>query len=182
MSNQKELSSQKFVSVIIGLVNKDKGIAARLRRADSDNPGISNQSWGYLAEAGTDLENLNQCLLCSTVAAAIARSKDADGKITNGNFGIGQALASYYRKNQNDPAKIKLRRLLACDSVSEICRILRPILSLIKSKNTDKLDFVKLLDNLLKFQWDEARQKVKLQWAKDFYRFFSDSDEQKDAE
>jgi len=170
MNNQPEKNSrnQNFISFIIERTNKDKGIAATLRRAD--NPDTEYQSWEYLAAFNVDLENPNQRLPYATIAAAIAKNKNANEKIANGNLGIGRALLLCYDgDNQSDQAKTKLRRLLACDSVLEVCRVLRPILSLIKSRSIGNLNFVKLLDDLLKFQWDEARQKVKAHWAQDFY-------------
>lgn len=171
MSNQAEKNNrnQNFISFIIDRINQNKGIAATLRRAD--NPDTEYQSWEYLAAFGIDLENSNQRLPFAIVAAAIAKNKNANEKIANGSLGIGQTLALCYPEgNQNDQAKAKLRRLLDCDSVSEVCRVLRPILSLIKSRSIGNLDFAKLLDDLLKFQWDEARQRVKARWAQDFYR------------
>lgn len=170
MNNNLEQPSRtkSFISFIIDRINQDKGIAANLRRAD--NLDTEYQSWEYLATFGVDLENPNQRLPFAIVAATIAKNKSANEKIANGNLGIGWALALCYPEgNQSDQAKAKLRRLLDCDSVSEICRVLRPILGLIKSRGASNLDFVKLLNELLWFQGDDARQRVKAHWAQDFY-------------
>lgn len=162
--------AQAFVSFILDRTNQNKGFAAQLRHADS--PSMEYQSWEYLAGFGVDLENDNQRLPFSIIAAAIAKSKSSNEKLANGVLGIGQALARCYQEdkgNQSDQAKAKLRRLLACDSVEEACRILRPLLSLIRSKSGGNLNFARLLDELLKFQWEESRQRVKSRWAQDFY-------------
>jgi CRISPR system Cascade subunit CasB len=54
----------------------------------------------------------------------------------NGTVKIGQAIARCYEEgNQSDQAKAKLRRLLACDTTEEVCRILRSLFSLISSKS-----------------------------------------------
>lgn len=159
---------QAFVDFIIG-VNNDKhkkGVAAALSRAD--NPTTEYQSWEQLAAFNIDLDKDQQRLPYATIAAAMTKAK-----VTHpGYLGIGKALANCYDDgNQSDQAKQKLRRLLACDSVKEACRVLRPILSLInsKSENAGGLDFVRLLDDLLKFHWDEGRQHVRTHWAQDFY-------------
>lgn len=161
-SSKKITRAEAFVSFIIERTKKDKGIAAVLRRAD--NPATESQSWEQLAAFNIDLDKPWQRLPYATIAAAIAKAKIEQ----NGNIGIGHAIASCYEKgNQSDQAKAKLRRLLACESVQEACRILRPIFSLIESKSKITLNFSQLLNHLLKFNWDS--QSIKAQWAQDFY-------------
>ena len=60
------------------------------------------------------------------------------------------------------------RRLLACDRVEEVCRILRPLFSLIDAKAGVRLDYARLLNDLLFFNFDP--QRTKSQWAMEFYR------------
>jgi CRISPR system Cascade subunit CasB len=152
------------VRYIITRSQKDKAIAAALRRAD--NPDTEYQSWEVLAAFHIDLEKPWQRLPYAAVAAAIAKAKIE----RNGSVGIGRGIASCYGEgNQSDQAKAKLRRLLACDSVEEACRILRPLFSLIMSKGKAPLDYATLLTQLLRFHWQE--QAVKAQWAQDFYRY-----------
>jgi CRISPR system Cascade subunit CasB len=156
--------SQNFVNYIIRQVQENKGIAAALRRAD--NPNTEYQSWEVLAGFGVQLDNENQRLPFATIAADIARVKP----LANGDMTIGQAIArSYEDGNQSDQAKAKLRRLLACDTTSEACRILRPLLSLIASKGGISLNYVALLDDLLWFSHDDSRQRIKARWAQQFY-------------
>lgn len=156
--------TQKFVDYIIQQVQDNKGKAAALRR--TDNPNTEYQSWEVLAGFGVQLDSENQRLPFATIAADIARVKP----LTNGNIIIGQAIARCYEDgNQSDQAKAKLRRLLACDTTSEACRILRPLLSLIASKGGVSLNYVALLDDLLWFSHDDSRQRIKARWAQQFY-------------
>lgn len=156
--------NQSFVDYVIRLITDNKGIAAALRRAD--NPNTEYQSWEVLAGFGVQLDNENQRLPFATVAADIARVKP----LVNGSVTIGQAIArSYDDGNQSDQAKAKLRRLLACDTTSEVCRILRPLLSLIASKGGISLDYIALLNDLLWFSHDDSRQRIKARWAQQFY-------------
>ena len=167
MDNEKEKKTgrpEKFVEFVIGLCQKDKGAAAALRRAD--NPATEYQSWEYLAGFNIDLENQFERIPYATIAAAISRAKAE----RNGSAGIGKAIAFCYEdRSKSDQAKARLRRLLACDSVTEACRILRPLFSLIDSKAAVTLDYAKLLDQLIWFHRDSNR--VKTAWATDFYRY-----------
>lgn len=151
-----------FVAGVIKQCQQDKGLAARLRRAD--NPATEYQSWELLAGYGIDLEHEQQRLPFVTVAAAIAKAK-AD---SNGSLTFGRAIAACYGDgNKSDQAKARLRRLLACDDLSELCRILRPLLSLIDSKVGQSLDYTRLLKQLRRFSFNA--QQVKAQWAQEFY-------------
>lgn len=153
-----------FVQFIIEKCKDDKGVAAAFRRAD--NPSTEYQSWEYLTAFNIDLEKKWERIPYAAIAAAIARAKVEK----NGVKGIGSAIACCYDDgNQSEQAKAKLRRLLACDSVEETCRILRPLFSLIDSKRVaGELNYAKLLYQLLHIGFDS--QSVKTQWAMDFYR------------
>jgi CRISPR system Cascade subunit CasB len=153
-----------FVDYIINRSQADNGLRAALKRAD--NPATEYQSWDVLAGFNINLEHENQRLPYATIAAAIARAKVEK----NGATKIGLAIARCYEDgNASDQAKAKLRRLLACDSVPEACRILRPLLSLIESKGNSALDYASLLDDLLWFSHDDSQLRIKARWAQDFY-------------
>jgi CRISPR system Cascade subunit CasB len=163
-----------FVAWLIARCQEDKGLAARLRRAD--NPATEYQSWEALAAWGVDLEREGQRLPFATVAAAIARAKPA----ANGRLTLGRAIADCYKDgkkdgNQSDQAKTRLRRLLACDELAELCRVLRPVLTLIESRVAQPLDYARLLKQLVDFGRASAGgndtwlQRIKAQWAQDFY-------------
>lgn len=154
--------NQAFVNFTIDRIKRNKGVAAALRRAD--NPNTEEQSWEHLSSFNIDLAPPYKRLPFSNIAAAIAKAKiERDGLA-----GIGQALASCYEDGKNSTqAKAKFRRLLACDSVDEVCRILRPLFSLIESKGSCRLNFSRLLSELLKFHWES--QNIKAIWAQNFY-------------
>lgn len=152
----------RFVTYVLTRTQQDKGLAACLRRAD--NPATEYQSWEFLAGFGIDLDNEVQRLPFVTLAAAIAKAKAQ----CNGSLKLGQAVAACYSDGANsDQAKAKLRRVLACDDLPELCRILRPVLALINSRVPQPLNYTRLLQQLRSFAWDT--QKVKSQWAQEFY-------------
>lgn len=159
-----------FVAGAIARCQEDKGLAARLRRAD--NPATEYQSWEFLAAWHIDLEYDDRRLPYATVAAAIARAKAK----ANGSLTLGQAIARCYNDgNQSDQAKARLRRLLACDELPELCRLLRPALTLVESRVTQPLDYTRLLKQLCQFAVaarsgnSEWQQHIKAQWAQEFY-------------
>jgi len=162
MSNNVAVNKSRgeaFVDFVINRIQNDKAFRAALTRAD--NPATEYQSWEYLTK-WCDLDKDWERRPVATIAAAIAGSKLKK----DGHLSIGKAIAACYDDgNKSDQAKTKLRRLLACSSVSEACRVLRPLLRLIASKGKT-LSYEKLLNNLMYFGDGE---KVKTRWAIDFY-------------
>ena len=155
----KKNRGQAFVEFVLVRMKNDNAFSAALRRAD--NPATEYQSWEYLA-GWCDLENERERRPLATIASALARAKPA----ADGSLGIGKAVAACYDDgNQSDSAKSKLRRLLACDTTTEACVILRSLLSLIASRGAH-LCYGQLLNELIYFGDGE---KAKVKWAVDFY-------------
>lgn len=160
-NDSKELD---FVHYIIRRCNQEGGARAQLSRAD--NPATEYQSWDILATFNVRLDFENERLPYALIAAAIARGKIKE----NGSLGIGSAIARCYDNgNESAQAIMKLRRLLACDATAEVCLIMRPLLSLMLSCGVTNLDYAALLNDLLLFQYDERRSRIKSKWAQNFY-------------
>ncbi|GAB3443865.1 type I-E CRISPR-associated protein Cse2/CasB [Insolitispirillum peregrinum] len=151
-----------FVQAVLDLRATNKGLAARLRRAD--NPGTEYQCWDFLVRFGCNLEQDRDRAPLALIAAAICKSDQAG----NGNAGLGTALLSCYDNEPEGAGKARLMRLLSCDSLTEVCRILRPVLALIASKGTSRLDYATLLRQLRWF--DADRQRIQARWAQEYYR------------
>ncbi|MDA3876261.1 MAG: type I-E CRISPR-associated protein Cse2/CasB [Halothiobacillus sp.] len=154
--------SLSFVDYVIRICEANKGVRAALRRAD--NPATEYQSWEFLAGFGVNLELDSERLPYATIAAAIAQTEPKK----NGAINIGTGIARCYEKG-SDQAQAKLRRLLACDNVPEACRIIRPLLRLIASRDVPPLNYAQLLDDLLWFGREESQTRIKARWAQDFY-------------
>lgn len=151
--------AEQFVAYILGRCATDNGFAARLRRAD--NPDTEYQSYEILSPFGINIEHDHERLPYCLIGAALARAKmEHDGTAS-----LGKALKSCYEDGaQGD---IRLRRLLACTTLEELCRILRPILSLLESKSKQTLSYARLLREMTFFFHDTKR--IKLRWAQDYY-------------
>lgn len=169
-STDKVSRAERFVSYVIDRITKDNGFAARLKRAD--NPATEYQSWELLANFGIDLEKDRERQPYCTVGAALARAKPP----ANGTLPLGAAIAACFKEgNQSDQAKTRLRRLLACTSVTESCRILRPLLMLMASRGVTP-DFGQLLEQLLRYS-GHGQERVRVQWAQAFYRRTEEANE-----
>lgn len=184
MSENTTISDTRFVDFVIDLLDeKNRGTnkrkpgssaaSAALKRAY--NPATEYQSWEYLARAERvgvriNIENDDERLPYTSIASAMAKAK----VVQNGKVQIGQAIAECYKDEQNsgkdnDQAKMKLCRLLACETTEEVCRVLRPLFSLIDAKANVQLDYAALLKDLLYFHRDN--KSVKSRWAQNFYHF-----------
>lgn len=160
-----------FIDYVFSRCEADKGMAARLKRAD--NPSTEYQSWELLGSFGVALEFKNVRLPYVTIAAAIAKSEaKANGALT-----LGVAIAQCFEEGaQSKQASVRLRRLLACSDTTELCQVLRPLISLIESRVEAPLNFERLLRQLTSF-WHDP-QKVKATWAQEFYRQLYDEKKQ----
>ena len=153
---------RKFIGYICGIISSNTAKAAALKRAD--NPALEYQSWEILNHFGIDLTHQQERLIFSLIAAALAKAKIKQ----DGSLGIGAAIANCYEnKSKSDQASSKLRRLIGCDSIEELCSVLRPLFQLVSSKTGNTLNYGKLLDELLQFQVNPS--KVKTDWAQNFY-------------
>ena len=156
----------KFVEFVLKRMEKSTAIGAALRRAD--NPATEYQCWEYLAN-WCDLDNTYDRTCFATVAAGLAHAKQSIASQAS----IGKTIALCYPAgNQDDSAKRRLRRLLACDSNMEACQWVRPVIRLAASRGV-QLNFSRLLDDLLSFNFGP---KVKERWATDFYGKRRDDD------
>lgn len=151
-----------FVENVIRKAGEDAGYAAKLKRGD--NPDTEYYAYEILANY-VDLRNDNKRISYALVGAAICRAKPRK----EGEAGIGAALAKCYAENR-DQGNLRMRRLLSCDNIGEACGILRQILTLVQSRYPELLSYTRLLEDLDKFgKSDWHRNKVKQDWAMDFY-------------
>jgi CRISPR system Cascade subunit CasB len=167
MEENKKSRAKAFVEYVLQrLKEEDSAFRSALRRAD--NPAMEYQSWEYL-NRWCDLEKSWEWKPFALIGAALAKSMPQK----DGDVGIGKAIAHCYDSEgkhngaEEDAAKAKLRRLLACKTVKEACEVLRPLLALINSRGV-ALNHEALLDNLL-HDAGYFNDRIKPRWAKDFY-------------
>ncbi|MDO4569292.1 MAG: type I-E CRISPR-associated protein Cse2/CasB [Planctomycetia bacterium] len=148
-----------FVTYVTTKIQGDTGFRAAMTRAD--NPDTESQAWRYLVHF-CDLGNPWQRLPLGLVGAAIARKRVTQ----DGTQQLGEALRLCKQSIQDDDDSVerKLRRLLACDSSLELVQVLRPVLQFVQKGERVSLNYAQLLRDVLYFS-----ERVKLQWAKQYY-------------
>lgn len=165
MESNEHPRAQRFVSSVLARCGQDNGFAARLRRAD--NPDTEYYALGDLCNLGINVENDFERLPFALVGAALCRHSPP----RDGGMNLGEALRACFEEEKQGATR--LRRLLACDRQDELCRVLRPVLSLVAARASDRgvsLCYAGLLDDLLDFRSDFRQQRIKLQWAQGYYR------------
>lgn len=162
MNEEKKVTAEEnLLSSVFKRFATDTAFKAALKKAD--NPDTEYQSWEYLADYGVNLEYENARLPYTTVLSAAARSsRDADGSVP-----LGRALLLSYESDfENTAARSKLRRIIACDSIEDVCSVLRPVLRFIGSKNI-AVSYATLLRDLKYFSKETERTKAR--WAEQFF-------------
>lgn len=162
MNEEKKVTAEEnLLSSVFKRFATDTAFKAALKKAD--NPDTEYQSWEYLADYGINLEYENARLPYTTVLSAAARSsRNADGSVP-----LGRALLlSYKSDSENTAARSKLRRIIACDSIDDVCSVLRPVLRFIGSKDI-AVSYATLLRDLKYFSKDSERTKAR--WAEQFF-------------
>lgn len=152
-------TSEAFVSYITQKLEWDRAFAAKLRRAD--NPNLEHYAWEIIMPWCHSTDDSHRKIL-GLVAASMARCRT----VSDGGVQLGTAIARVDKFNDNGHS-VRLKKLLSCHDSIELCYHLRPLIRLIEA-NKIRLNYEKLLDQLLFFDAYPDRQKTK--WARDCYR------------
>lgn len=172
---EKDSRAERFTETLLKQATTDSALRAALRLAD--NPATESRAWPILIRWGVDITKPEKEAFCLVASAAGRFSADSDGKLS-----LGQALRRCFDGGSDSPAAAsRLQRLLSCDTLSEACAVLRPMLRFIQSRQPDQLCLSKLLKDLLFFNSDKGRSRAKETWAMDFYRPEDDGQSQEGA-
>ena len=160
---QKE-NCQIFVSKLFAMAKENPGVRAALRQATS--PTTETRAWPILIRQNVNISSPEKEAYCLVASAIAHSSSEKDGSLS-----FGKALQrSFENGSENSGAESRLLRILSCDSIAEVCGVLKPVLRLIESRQPGILFLGGLLYDLVGFNDDRIRQIVKERWATDFYR------------
>ena len=152
-------TSEAFISYVTQKLEWDKDFASRLKRAD--NPNTEHYAWDIIMPWCHSADDSHKKIFC-LVGASMARNRI----VHDGELGLGEALAKI-EKHGDSFSPTRLKKLLSCHDVIQLCYFLRPIIRQIEAHRL-RLSYEKLLDQLLFFDLYPDRQKKK--WAKDCYK------------
>jgi CRISPR system CASCADE complex protein casB len=65
----------------------------------------------------------------------------------------------------------RFNAMISADTFEELTFHLRQLISLLKSRSDQKVNYAKLAQDLYYFQIPSMRENIKLSWAKEYYRF-----------
>lgn len=154
------MNTQGFIAYIKGNY-ANRGFMADMRKASSTS--TRHYAWPMMAPF-CDLQDPAQEEAFSLVGYALARSKK--DMPNTGNLGATLRVLTCLDKRfpgKGGPTDGRMKRLLACRSSVEMCRLLRPMMGLIQSKGVG-VDHTKLLEDIL--GWGET---VRRNWAAAYY-------------
>lgn len=152
-----------FVKYVFTNKNKDKAFRARLRSALS--PNKSYEAWGDIS-CFVNLNFIHQRQIYILIGSSIA----LDFSENDGVLSLGVAIAKAWSKDGDitkGPSATRMRRLLACRTVDEVCEILQPLLSLLRNRIPGQLSYSKLINQLKYF--DSNPQRIKSEWAQEYF-------------
>ena len=165
MSNK----SESFVNYLLKTIhqNSNKGFRAKCRKADSDT--TEYQSWDILSP-WVDLEKTKERKAFQLIASSVSQgNRDTDGSLS-----LGKALyTAYVRGGKEGDSKsssqaARLRRVLACRDSLDLIDNLRSMLRYLRSMDV-YVSHSQLLNDILHFDYDNSRERIRSRWAQDFY-------------
>lgn len=155
------MKAESVIQHLLQRCQTDTGFLAAFKKAD--NLRTESYCWEYLVNFGVNLEKDWERLPYVTVLSAAARAHPKQ----DGFLDFGVAIAQCYDDgNTSDQAKAKLRRILACNTVEELCPIIRPMFRLMQSRQKS-VSYSKILNDLLWFNNNPKR--IKTHWAQSFF-------------
>ena len=155
-----------FVAETIKRCSADNAYRAAMRRAD--NPDTAAMAWEYLV-SWCDISKEYERLPFALIGAAIAREKTA----ANGTKNLGELFRACCKdENDTEREKRRFRRIISCDSVAELCEVLRSTLMYFQGTVPGEIDYESLLKDILFFG-----ERVKLKWAGSFFGHRKENEE-----
>lgn len=171
-----EGKEQSFVSWVLRQKrDENKALVAKLRKTES--PTTEIQAWEVLAR-WVDLEKPWERNAYGLVGASASRSKrESDGSLSIGGALRVRALSrdkSLDLKGSSEASR--LRRVVACTDQKELIDVLRPLLRYFNSQEIG-LSYERLLKELMSFHFEDAQERIKARWIKDFYIYKTEEDQ-----
>jgi CRISPR system Cascade subunit CasB len=158
---------------------------AALRRGVGKKPGELPDLWGeFLLDLPESLQAKTSepsraeyaIYTAVTLYALHQQGKDPKSSSMNGPVAFGTALKKWCQGDEDAEERMlkKLKALSASSTIEEASAHLRSLVHLLRDKDIP-IDYPSLAKDLLVFQSPAYKDKVLLKWARDFYRYSSET-------
>lgn len=165
MNPSTEISTTKndFVRQLFAIAKReDRGKLADRRRGLSS--GTEQSAWPLLGALGAFRDRREMLPVYQTVGALFALHPTV---ANSGNFGVTcRRIRRESDMNKPDPFDARFRRLLACDSLTDLCGQLAGAVKMAKA-NDVLVDFDRLFTDLSWFERNPRR--LKIDWARQYW-------------
>lgn len=171
--------AQAFVAHLSTLAEKDRGALAALRRSLSFDPGASPPAYPYVERfVGTDRHADDPYRRALYLTAGLFALHPANSAKTS----FAAAFGTLARQRDSGSIEQRFVALLGAEPES-LPNMLRQAASLLAADGL-ALDYAHLLDDLSRWLntfGQEARDSLRKQWARDFYRAYDPQPDQPES-
>lgn len=170
-----------------------KALLANLRRGVGKDPGAYPELWGVLLEgmpdslAGPDeriRSNAEKAVYNALTLFAMAQqSEDVDMVLKKGEGKtLGAAAGLMVREEPEAEERVlrRMKRIVSSNTLDELAVNVRSFVQLLKGKGL-YLDFPMLAEDFYFFSIPEARERVRMKWARDLYQYIETKAKDQDS-
>ncbi len=176
----------------IGDTGAQKAILANMRRGIGHTPGELPELWGvFLGDLSEDLYGKGEepnavewaVYTALTLFAMHQQGHDpAAEPMHRKKVGFGAAMAQLVcSKEEMERVRRKFNMVATASDIEEAAWHIKSAVQLLRGKNIP-LDYAALASDLYRFQYPDSRERVQLEWGRDFYRQSNRLDNQTKAD
>ncbi|HHT02552.1 MAG TPA: type I-E CRISPR-associated protein Cse2/CasB [Firmicutes bacterium] len=188
---------QRKITHLLTQGPESRAMLAKLRRGIGKEPGelpelfeivFENLPEGFFGKGGEPSREIWAIYTALTLFSLHQQGKDrpmsASGEREGETSGdsLGAAVGRLVRKDMTREKTLKRRfdAVLTADEFTELAHHARGLIQLLKTEDIP-LDYPKFAFDLYRYQFDEARNRVRLRWGEDYYRVMHTKMEQKEG-
>ncbi|BFL72550.1 type I-E CRISPR-associated protein Cse2/CasB [Anaerococcus nagyae] len=140
----------------------------------------------FISEYG-DLSYQEKAIITSLQIFAVHQQGNSQSVLLEANDenkykNIGYALKVLRTDENAKSTDRRFNAMISADTFEEFTFHLRQLISLLKSRSDQKVNYAKLAQDLYYFQIPSMRENIKLSWAKEYYKFTNKEKDNKGEE
>ena len=204
MSNKNDINKASIYGVTSNILNQiandldssaTKATLANLRNSISkpysQTIGVFSTFYKYLPDSFIseygDLSYQEKAIITSLQLFAVHQQGNSQSVLLEANDenkykNIGYALKVLRTDENAKSTDRRFNAMISADTFEEFTFHLRQLISLLKSRSDQKVNYAKLAQDLYYFQIPGMRENIKLSWAKEYYKFTNKEKDNKGEE